>query len=44
MEKETINNKAIEEFIFIAELSCKCISDYLKLVEDKDYTVNDIIG
>jgi hypothetical protein len=36
MEKETINNKAIEEFIFIAELSCKCISDYLKLVEDKE--------
>lgn len=34
MEKEIINNKAIEEFIFIAELSCECISYYLELEGD----------
>lgn len=34
MKKEIINNKAIEEFIFIAELSCECISYYLELEGD----------
>lgn len=40
MEKETINNKAIEEFIFIAEVSCDCILRYLESIKNKEILPN----